>query len=45
MGLTYSDLQIMGSLYVFDILSSLSIAPIESPASGSCVNDSSASCS
>ena len=45
MGLTYSDLQMMGSLYVFDTLSSLPIAPIECPASTSCVNDSNASCS
>ena len=45
MGLTYSDLQMMGSLYVFDTMSSLSIAQIESPASSSCVNDSNASCS
>lgn len=36
MGLTYLDLQIMGSLYVFDTLSSLPIAPIETPASSSC---------
>ena len=45
MGLTYLDLQIMGSLYVFDTLSSLPIVPIESPASSTCVNGSNASCS
>ena len=29
MGLTYLDLQIMGSLYVFDILPSLPMAPLK----------------
>ena len=44
MGLTYLDLQIMGSLYVFDALSSLPIAPLESSTPSSCVNDSNATC-
>lgn len=45
MGLTYSDLQMMGSLYVFNILTSLPIAPTERPESRNYVKDSIASCS